>query len=237
MILSPVDVRVLASLIEKEATTPDNYPLTLGALRLACNQATNRRPVVAYDERTVEASLEALKSGGLVRFVFPSHGARTVRYRHTAGERFELSPGELLALSALALRGPQTVAEVRARIERLVPADEDPSVEAMLDRLAARDPEPLAARLERRPGESANRWASLLAGPVDAANVDAADVEAIAPDDRAPGAGPSVAGPSVAGPSVVELVERVEQLGAVVEALAARLERLEGELGLGPAAG
>ncbi len=87
MELSGPQIRVLASLIEKEAAVPDSYPLTLTALRLACNQATNRRPVVAYDDRTVENALVELKSVGLVRFVHPSHGGRTTRYRHTAGER------------------------------------------------------------------------------------------------------------------------------------------------------
>ncbi len=126
---------------------PESYPMTLNALRLACNQSTNRRPVVSYDDRTVEAALLSLKSVGLVRFVHPSHGGRTTRYRHTADERWRLTPGELLVLSALALRGAQTVAEIRSRIERLLPADESSTVEELLDALAARSPEPLAVRL------------------------------------------------------------------------------------------
>ena len=114
MALTETEVRVLAALIEKEAAVPESYPLTLNALRLACNQTTNRRPVVSYDDRTVEAALLSLKSVGLVRFVHPSHGGRTTRYRHTADERWHLSHGELLVLSALALRGgAQTVAEIR----------------------------------------------------------------------------------------------------------------------------
>ena len=84
---------------------PESYPLTLNALRLACNQSTNRRPVVSYDDRTVEAALLSLKSVGLVRFVHPSHGGRTTRYRHTADERWRQTPAELLVLAALALRG------------------------------------------------------------------------------------------------------------------------------------
>src|SRR5918994_7632745 len=117
MELTDPEVRVLAALIEKEAAVPESYPLTLNALRLACNQTTNRRPVVSYDDRTVEAALLSLKSVGLVRFVHPSHGGRTTRYRHTAGERWRLSAGELLVLSALALRGAQTANEVKARVE------------------------------------------------------------------------------------------------------------------------
>ena len=84
MTLRSEEVRVLACLIEKEATVPDSYPLTLNTLRLACNQSTNRHPVVAYDDRTVENALVSLKSMGLVRFVHPAHGGRTTRYRHTA---------------------------------------------------------------------------------------------------------------------------------------------------------
>ena len=158
MALSDPEVRVLAALIEKEAAVPESYPLTLNALRLACNQATNRRPVVSYDDRTVEAALLSLKSVGLVRFVHPAHGGRTTRYRHTADERWRLGAGELLVLSALALRGAQTAAEIRSRIERLLPDGETPTIEELLDALAARSPEPLAVRLGRRPGERDDRW-------------------------------------------------------------------------------
>ena len=100
--LTEVEVRVLAALIEKEAAVPESYPLTLNALRLACNQTTNRRPVVDYDDRTVVDAVQSLKSRGLVRFVHPSHGGRTTRYRHSAGENWQASGGELLVLSALA---------------------------------------------------------------------------------------------------------------------------------------
>ena len=162
MALTDPEVRVLAALIEKEAAVPESYPLTLNALRLACNQSTNRRPVVAYDDRTVEAALLALKSVGLVRFVHPSHGGRTTRYRQTADERWRLRAGELLVLSALALRGDQTVAEIRSRIERLLPADESSTIEEMLDCLAARSPEPLAVRSGRRSGERDDRWAAAI---------------------------------------------------------------------------
>jgi uncharacterized protein YceH (UPF0502 family) len=170
--LSAPEIRVLACLIEKEAAVPDSYPLTQSALRLACNQATNRRPVVAYDDRTVENALMTLKSVGLVRFVHPAQGGRTTRYRHTVGERWHLSPGEALALSALALRGPQTGAEVRARIERLLPSSERGSIDAMLDTLAARSPEPLVARLERRAGERDVRWVATFGEPFDAGAVE-----------------------------------------------------------------
>jgi uncharacterized protein YceH (UPF0502 family) len=240
MRLSDPETRVLASLIEKEAAVPDAYPLTLSALRLACNQTTNRRPVVAYDDRTVENALVTLKSVGLVRFVHPSHGGRTTRYRHTAADRWHLSAGEALALSALALRGPQTTNEVRARIERLVPGGEEASVEAMLDALAARSPEPLAARLDRRSGEREDRWVALLGEPLDAeelAALAAGELDDTTADLPRPRPRRDVAGSP--GPdddvtrAIAALTERVEQLGAVIGAVAARLERLERDLGIG----
>lgn len=255
------EIRVLACLIEKEAAVPDSYPMTLNALRLGCNQSTNRRPVVAYDDRTVEQALMSLKSVGLVRFVHPSHGGRTIRYRHVADERWHLSRGELLALSALALRGPQTTNEIAARIERLLPADEQTPVEALLDALAARSPEPLAARLERRPGDREPRWVATLGEQtVDPDVASLADDESYGDASAAiprpslagqPVAGPSTGGPSGAGSSAVGasgasdqatadlvaalevLTERVEQLGAVIGAVAGRVERLERDLGIG----
>jgi uncharacterized protein len=206
------EARVLASLIEKEAATPDSYPLTLNALRLACNQTTNRHPVLAYDDRTVEAALLSLKSMGLVRFVHPAHGGRTVRYRHVADERWRLSPAELAALSVLVLRGPQTVAEVKARTERH--RDGGPTVEEILDTLVGRSPEPFATRLERRPGEREVRFAHLLLGEIDEA---ANDAPVAADRDSPRGTRRAVPGPETAS-----LVDEVAELRARIE----RLERL-----------
>ncbi|MDQ3542259.1 MAG: YceH family protein [Actinomycetota bacterium] len=237
MALTNPEIRVLASLIEKEAAVPESYPLTLSALRLACNQSTNRRPVVAYDDRTVENALMSLKSVGLVRFVHPSHGGRTTRYRQTAGERWRLSVGESLVLSALALRGPQTAADVLARVGRLLPADETATVEDMLDTLAARSPEPLAVRLGRRPGERDDRWVAALgdgeAGDHDDVDLDKAidsgghdpelgDVDIDAAFDRS-------TRDNSGGDA---LAERVDQLSAALLEVTARLERLERELGV-----
>lgn len=243
MALTDPEVRVLAALVEKEAAVPDSYPLTLTALRLACNQTTNRRPVVTYDDRTVEAALMSLKSVGLVRFVHASHGGRTTRYRHTVGERWRLSAGESIVLSALALRGAQTTAEVRARVARLLPHDELASVDDMLDTLAARSPEPLAIRLPRRPGERDDRWAASLG---DRSADDAGHGEV--PDDLLGDHDPQLdgdldaefdvghgAGGGVLGreePVGRDLAERVEQLGATIATVAARLERLEKRLGV-----
>ena len=167
MELTATEGRVLGCLIEKEATVPDTYPLTLNSLRLACNQTSNRNPVVAYDDRTVEDTLLALKSKGLVGFVHAGAGSRTTRYRHKADERWRLDPLEQAALAALLLRGPQTTGEVRTRAERLCPGATG-DVEAALDTLAARTPNPFAVRLARAPGEREIRWAQVLAdgGPV-----------------------------------------------------------------------
>lgn len=167
MELSAPEARVVACLVEKETTVPDSYPLTLNALRLACNQTSNRDPIVAYDDRTVENALLSLKSMGLVRFVHPSHGGRTIRYRHVADERWRLSRAELGVLAVLVLRGAQTVGEVRSRVERHLEDETAGTVEEILDTLVARSPDPFAVRLERRPGEREGRWAHALSGEPD----------------------------------------------------------------------
>jgi uncharacterized protein YceH (UPF0502 family) len=217
MVLSPEEARVLACLIEKQATVPDSYPLTLNALRLACNQSSNRDPIVAFDDRTVENALVSLKSMGLARFVHPSHGGRTIRYRHVADERWHLSLAELGVLAVLVLRGPQTVGEVRARSERQLAGDEDASVEEILDTLAARSPEPFAVRLERRPGERDARWAHLLSGFA-SAQLDSVSLPSHVPtsaDDEA------MAPPAVSADLTRDIAE-----------LWLRVERIERKLGL-----
>lgn len=214
--MSPEAARVLACLIEKELTVPDAYPLTLNALRLACNQASGRHPVVAYDDRVVEQALMSLKSIGLVRFVHPSHGGRTIRYRHVADERWRLERNELAVLAALVLRGPQTTAEVRARTERMVDRD-GPGVDEALDALAGRSPEPLAVRLERHPTEREDRWAHLLGGEVD-------DAAAVPPD----GTG------SISRAPAVPPAASSRDLGDELDALRRRLDRLEELLGVEP---
>jgi uncharacterized protein len=223
VVLSAEEARVVACLVEKEATVPDSYPLTLNALRLACNQTSNRNPVVAWDDRTVEATLLSLKSMGLVRFVHPSHGGRTIRYRHVADERWRLSKGELAVLAVLVLRGPQTTGEVRTRTERMIGPD-DGTVEEILDMLAARSPEPFAARVAQRPGEREARWAQALSGePEDGIGPGDDTQELDRLDDTGPLAAPVKAQPALAPPDP-DLARDVAELWARVE----RLERLLG---------
>jgi uncharacterized protein YceH (UPF0502 family) len=142
-------VRILGCLLEKERTVPDSYPMTLNGLVTACNQSSNRFPVVAYDAGAVQRSLDDLKDAGLVRFVHPSHGERTTKFRQVIDERLALLPTEAAVLSILFVRGPQTVAEIRTRTERLHAFDSVEEVEEALRGLAARE-QPLARRLDRR---------------------------------------------------------------------------------------
>lgn len=155
-----VELRVLGSLIEKQRTTPDVYPLSLNALRLACNQSTNRDPVVAYDEPTVRAALDRLGRRRWTRLASGA-GSRAVKFRHLLDETLGLDEEELSLLAVLMLRGPQTAAELRARTERLHPFGAQEEVDETLERLRERE---LAALLPRRPGEKAARWTQLLGG-------------------------------------------------------------------------
>jgi uncharacterized protein YceH (UPF0502 family) len=142
-------VRILGCLLEKERTVPDSYPMTLNGLVTACNQSSNRFPVVSYDAGAVQRSLDDLKDAGLVRFVHPSHGERTTKFRQVMDERLALLPTEAAVLSVLFVRGPQTVAEIRTRTERLHAFDSVEEVEQALRGLAGRE-QPLARPLDRR---------------------------------------------------------------------------------------
>jgi uncharacterized protein len=162
--MNPVEARVIGSLAEKQLTTPQQYPLTLNALVLACNQSSNRDPVVVYDETTVEAALSSLKESGLLRFVHPAQGRSATRYRQVLDERFGLDSRSLSILTVLILRGPQTVGELRARTERMSEFGNLHDVEAELERLGS-GLDPLACRLPRRPGQKEERWTQLVTGP------------------------------------------------------------------------
>ncbi len=158
MELTPVQIRILGCLVEKQTTTPDNYPLTTNALVAACNQTSNRDPVVGYDERTVDAAMLELRTQGLARTVT---GGRANKHRHVLDEAWQLSASELAVLAVLFLRGPQTTGELRQRCERMHPFDDLHQVESVLEALAARA-EPFVVQLQRVPGQKERRWAHLL---------------------------------------------------------------------------
>jgi uncharacterized protein len=161
MQLSPSEARVIGSLAEKQLTTPQQYPLTLNALVLACNQTSNRNPVVAYDDALVESALSSLREAGLVRLVHPSHGRSATRYRQVLDERFGLDARSLAILAVLFLRGPQTLGELRTRTERMADFESLADVERELERMAEGD-DPLVLQLPRRPGHKELRWAQTL---------------------------------------------------------------------------
>ena len=145
MQLSPECARVLGALMEKGLATPQQYPLTINALQSACNQTSNREPVVSYDETTVLAALDVLKEQKLVRFVLPSHGRSVVRYRQVLHEALGLDAGQTAILAVLLLRGPQTVGELRIRTERMATFDSLDEMQHQLEFLGSRE-EPLAAQ-------------------------------------------------------------------------------------------
>ena len=163
--LAPVEVRVLGSLIEKELSTPDHYPLSLNALTAACNQSSNREPVMTLDEDAVSGAITALRRLSLVRS-FQGSGSRVPKYQHLLTDAGDLSRMELAVLCVLTLRGPQTLAEVRSRAARLMPGVEPDGIEAALEALVAREPAPAATRLPRKPGQKEARYAHLLGGEV-----------------------------------------------------------------------
>lgn len=215
--LNPVEARVIGSLAEKQLTTPQQYPLTLNALVLACNQTSNRDPVVAYDEQSVEAALTSLREAGLLRLVHPSHGRSATRYRQVLDERFGLDARGLSVLAVLLLRGPQTLGELRARTERMADYSNLDEVESELRRLADGD-DPLVARLPRRSGQKEERWAQLLTGEPTEASV--GSDPGTAAMDRVTGVRASTSDEIVALRSdVASLREEVDKLAAIVEEL------------------
>ena len=148
-----VERRILGTLIEKEATVPDTYPMTLKGLLAGCNQKNNREPVTDLDSFTVQRTLDGLNARGVVRYVHPSHGARATKFRHVLGEVLDLDPGELALVSVLLLRGPQTLSELRTRAERAAAARADKSIAA-------------AARPDKTVAEAARGRAAAIAPTV-----------------------------------------------------------------------
>jgi uncharacterized protein len=188
--LTPVEQRVLGCLIEKRWTTPDQYPLSLNGLRLACNQVTNRDPVTDYDEATVRDAAYRLSRYGLTRMA-SGHSSRAIKYRHLAEEALSLGREELAILAVLLLRGPQTPGELKARVERMASLATLEEVDGVLETLGARG---YARRIPRRPGQKEDRFEHLLGGEPDSGDEsassspirtagDAPDVEPVASSD------------------------------------------------------
>ena len=164
-VLNDVEVRILGSLIEKEITTPDYYPLSLNALTNACNQTSNRYPVVHFDEDTVARALDSLRDKRLVNVVHKAD-SRVERHRQVWTEAMTLKPPEVAAMAVMMLRGPQTVGEIRTRSNRIYDFQSLEEVGSALDGLMARTPAPLVARLPRKAGQKEVRYAHLLSGEV-----------------------------------------------------------------------
>ena len=211
MDLDAVEVRVLGCLIEKQRTTPDAYPLSLNALRAACNQTTNRDPVVQYDEATIRDALHRLARRRWTRLASGA-GSRAAKYRHLLDEELGLPAGQMAVLCVLMLRGSQTPGELRSRTERMHRFDDGSALQDALDGLAERE---LVLRLERRPGQKEERYAHRLGEDAD----DAAPVAAAAaPVAAAPAPVPPT--PSSDGDARLERLEReVAELRAEVAAL------------------
>jgi uncharacterized protein YceH (UPF0502 family) len=213
--LDDVQIRVLGALLEKARTTPDSYPLSLNALTNACNQTSNREPVMSLAETEVSAALDALRRRSLVRAIVRS-GAGVTKYQHLVDEALGLVNRQLAVLCVLMLRGPQTAGELRTRTQRLHDYEDVADVESALTSLAAREPDPLVVKLPRRPGQREERWAHLLAGEAAARAAEAASIAA------APGSAERV--------PVAPADDRVAKLEADVAALRGELADLRGEL-------
>src|SRR5271167_1270508 len=187
MDLSAPEIRVLGCLLEKQRTTPNAYPLSLNALRLACNQSTNRDPIVDYDEAQLRDALRRLERRGLTRLASGA-GSRAPKYRHLLEQALPMDAAEQALMCVLMLRGPQTPGELKQRAERMHPFGDLPDVLEALERLIERE---LALRQERRPGQKEERYAQLLEG--------SGEEEAAVP-------------PAPAAPVVGDLAERVSRL-------------------------
>jgi uncharacterized protein YceH (UPF0502 family) len=163
--LSPIETRVLGALLEKERTTPEYYPLSLHALVVACNQTTNREPIVSYDDRTVEQGLDRLREKKLAMLIHTA-GARVPKYRHTLLDSYNLDAREVALLCVLMLRGPQTPGELRSRSERMCGPVTLPEIEKCLEELTSGS-DPLIRMIPARVGQKENRYVQLLSGEPD----------------------------------------------------------------------
>jgi uncharacterized protein YceH (UPF0502 family) len=230
--ISPEAGRVLGCLVEKQFTTPQQYPLTLNALALACSQSTNREPVMAMDDEAAEQALAELKELRVVRYVLPSHGKSVTRYRQVLDETHGLDPSRMALLAVLLLRGPQTPGELRSRTGRMT---EFASVGQVQDELEvlARPPEPLVRLLPRRPGQKEDRRQQLLAREPDGgpggmpvgSEADALRPGPVGEPD------PQDASEAHLAPGPHDLERRIEELAAEVAALRLRVGELGDSLG------
>ena len=207
-VLSDIETRVLGSLIEKQVTTPEYYPLTLNALTLACNQKNNRNPVTAYSEQQVADALESLREKNLT-YVFYGSTSRVPKYKHVMPEVMHLNHAETALMCVLMLRGAQTLGELRGSASRLHDFSGLEEVEETLNGLISREPEPLVARMPRQPGQKEGRFAHLLSGEI--------DVEALAAETE------RIASSSSSRRSSLE--ERVDALSAEVDKLKEQFEQ------------
>ena len=207
MELSPAAVRVACSLVEKALSTPQSYPLSLNALRTACNQATNREPVTEYDDTEIQAALDELRAHPLVKSVY-ARGSRVPKHAHLLDEHLDLDEAQTAVLAVLGLRGPQTVGELRLRTERMHAFADLEDVQHSLEGLAQHPFGALAVELPRQPGQSQVRWAHLLSGEPDLTTL----------------AAPTGVRPTAAGAEVDALRAEVDRLRAELEALRSRLD-------------
>jgi uncharacterized protein YceH (UPF0502 family) len=200
--LSVIEGRVLGCLMEKERTVPDQYPLTMNALVSACNQSSSRDPIMALDDFEVDASITSMKAQGLLRIVHPSHGRSVTRYRQVAVEKYELDDPAAAVIAVLLVRGPQTVAELRTRTERLHTFDSASEVETCLHHLVDSG---LVRLLDRQTGQKEQRWQQLIA------------------DEAEPVAAPSAVVPSAVSGSMADRVAQLEDRVAKLESALADL--------------
>ncbi len=242
MTISADGGRVLGCLIEKQLTTPQQYPLSANALVAACNQSTNRHPVMALEEERVVRVLDELKALRLVRFVLPAHGRSVTRYRHVVDEVYGLDSGRLALVGLLLLRGPLTSGELRARTGRMAEFASVGAVHHELEALAEH-PDPLVRLLPRRPGQKEDRWQQLLAAESGSELAAGAEPAGPAPPegevapivaDRAADPGPtdqsSATGSARSAGAPGQLEHRFEELIAEVAELRRDVDRLRGSL-------
>jgi uncharacterized protein len=224
ILLTPAQARVLGALVEKEVTTPDYYPLSLNALINACNQLTNREPVMKLDEEEVRLALRRLEDHGLAGRARGADG-RVTKYEHWLGEAFNFTRAETALLCVLLLRGPQTPGELRGRTERMHPFDEIGEVLAGLQKLAERDPS-LVAVLPRQPGTKESRYAHLLSGSIESA---IAAENAFAPRVAANSAARSASDDPAHEDRIAQLEATVAELKQEVAALRQKIDDLFGD--------